>query len=88
MAARVLHHLVIVALHAGYPDAVLVGYFLAGNTFVVSLKYVALEQLCCSAPYFYACKASVKIPAAVFTSVFMAADQQTRWSSMDGNIAD
>ena len=76
VAALVLHHLVVVPLHTGYPDAVLRGYFLAGNTFVVSLKYVALEQLCCSAPHFYACKSGIEISAAVFTSVFMAANQQ------------
>lgn len=76
MAALVLHHLVVVPLHTGYPDAVLGGYFLAGNTFVVILKYVALEQLCCSAPHFYACKSGIEISAAVFTSVFMAANQQ------------
>ena len=76
VVALVLHHLVVVPLHTGYPDAVLVGYFLTGNTFVVSLKYVALEQLCCSAPHFYACKSGIEISAAVFTSVFMAENQQ------------
>ena len=74
VAALVLHHLVVVALHAGYAYAVLVGDVLAGNTFVVGLKNVALEQLCCSAPHFYACKSGIEISAAVFTSVFMAAN--------------
>ncbi len=76
MAALVLHHLVVVALYAGYANAVLIGDFLAGNAFIVRLKYVALEQFCCSAPHFYACKTGVKIPSAVFASVFMAANQQ------------
>ena len=77
MAALVLHHLVVVALYAGYANAVLIGDFLAGNAFIVRLKYVAFEQFCCSAPHFYACKTGVKIPATAFTSVFMAANQQT-----------
>jgi len=55
---------------------VLVGDVLAGNTFVVGLKNVALEQLCCSAPHFYACKSAIKISTAFFASVFVAANQQ------------
>ena len=74
VAALVLHHLVVVPFHAGNANAVFIGDFFAGNAFVVSLKYVALEQLCCSAPHFYACKSSIEISAAVFTSVFMAAN--------------
>ena len=76
VAALVLHHLVVVPLHAGNAYAVLVGDVLAGNTFVVGLKNIALKQLCCSAPHFYACKSGIEISAAVFTSVFMAANQQ------------
>ena len=76
VAALVLHHLVVVALHAGYAYAVLVGDILAGNPFIVGLKYVALEQLCCSAPHFYACKSGIKISTAFFASVFVAANQQ------------
>ena len=87
VATLVLHHLMVVALHAGHADAVLVGDVLAGNTFVVGLKNVALEQLCCSTPHFYACKTGVKISTAAFASVFMAANQHARWSSMNGNIA-
>ena len=76
MAALVLHHLVVVALYAGYANAVLIGDFLAGNAFIVRLKYVALEQFCCSAPHFYACKSGIKISTAFFASVFVAANQQ------------
>ena len=76
VAALVLHHLVVIALHAGYAYAVLVGDVLAGNTFVVGLKNVALEQLCCSAPHFYACKSGIKISTAFFASVFVAANHQ------------
>ena len=47
-----------------------------GHTFVASLKYTEFEQFCCSTPRFYACKTGVKIPATVFTSAFMAANQQ------------
>ena len=78
----------VVALHAGHADAVLVSDVLAGNTFVVGLKNVALEQLCCSAPHFYACKTGVKISTAAFASVFVAANQQARRPSMNGNITD
>ena len=76
VAALVLHHLVVVALHAGYANAVLVSDIFAGNSFVVGLKNVALEQLCCSAPHFYACKSGIKISTAFFASVFVAANQQ------------
>ena len=43
VAALVLHHLVVVPLHAGNANTVLIGDFLAGNAFVVSQKYIALE---------------------------------------------
>ena len=76
VAALVLHHLVVVPLHAGNANTVLIGDFLAGNAFVVSQKYIALEQLCCSAPHLYACKSGIEISTAVCTSVFMAANQQ------------
>ena len=36
VAALVLHHLVVIALHAGYAYAVLVGDIFAGDTFVVA----------------------------------------------------
>ena len=41
VAALVLHHLVVVPLHAGNANAVLNGDFLARNAFIIGLKYVA-----------------------------------------------
>ena len=54
VAALVLHHLMVVALHAGHADALLVGDALAQNAFVVGLKDMARKQCCCSAPHFNA----------------------------------
>ncbi|MCB6554716.1 hypothetical protein LI168_16020, partial [Desulfovibrio desulfuricans] len=76
VAALVLHHLVVAPLYAGNTNAVLIGDFLARITFIIGLKYVVLEQFCCPAPHFYACKTGVKILTAALASVFMAANQQ------------
>ena len=46
--------------YAGYAYAVLVGDFFIGNTFVVRLENIVLEQLCCFVTHFMPARRRIK----------------------------